>query len=377
MTKTRLAIGLMSGTSMDGIDGALIRTDGEGQLETIGHAVLGYSGSERELIQQALIDAATLDPGVRGARTEAMSKAEMTVTSLHARVVSDLLNRLSLPPEEIDVIGFHGQTVLHRPEQHRTIQLGDGDWLANTTGIDVIYDFRSQDVSAGGQGAPLVPIYHMALVKQASLEYPVAVVNLGGVGNVTWISSDDELLAFDFGPGNGLIDDWVGLHTDLTYDHNGDFAATGNPDADVLSKMLEHPFFKLPPPKSLDRKDFVTDSLDHLSLSDGAATLTLFTAKALALAHVQFPQPANSWIICGGGAHNPVLMNFIERELTGQSGTFGVFRADDIGWNGDFIEAEAFAYLAVRSLRQLPITFPGTTGVDHSMSGGRLARASA
>jgi anhydro-N-acetylmuramic acid kinase len=270
--------------------------------------------------------------------------------------------------EAIDVVGFHGQTVIHRPEQHLTIQLGDGALLAELIGLPVVFDLRGADVAAGGQGAPLVPVYHRALVSALG-RLPVAVVNIGGVANVTWTGTGGELFAFDTGPGNALIDDWMLKRTGQAFDDNGTIARRGSVHADVLTLCLSHDYFAKPPPKSLDRNAFVWDAVQWMSVEDGAATLTAFTAAAIARSAEHFPAPPELWVICGGGRHNPLLMDMLTQRLAGS-----VVPAEAAGLDGDSIEAEAWAYLAVRSLAGLPITFPRTTGVAEPMTGGILAR---
>lgn len=362
------ALGLMSGTSLDGIDAAIIETDGEGAVRPGASLAVPYKPEERLLLRLALDAAKLWEPGEP--MPDEVAEAERHLTLANALAVRALLTEAGLKPTDISVIGFHGQTVLHQPERHRTVQIGLGDVLARLTGIDVVNDFRSADVAAGGHGAPLVPLYHQALVGSTGIVEPVAIVNIGGVGNITYVSSDGELLAFDTGPGNALIDDWAHEHIGEPIDRDGALAAGGDVDMDVLERLMSHEFFDAPPPKSLDRFSFLPDAVAHLSAPDGAATLTAFTVEAIArgLAHV--PGVPSRFIICGGGRHNPVMMAMLSRRLQG-----GVLPAEDLGWRGDDVEAEAFAYLAVRSLRGLPLSLPTTTGVPRPMPGGTLHRA--
>ncbi len=349
-----LALGLMSGTSLDGIDAALVATDGE-TVDRFGPAAtFPYDGSLRAALRSVL--------GGGGP----VRQVEETLTRFHAEAVRRLLAQAGLPPSAVDVVGFHGHTILHRPEQGRTWQIGDGALLARLTGISVINDFRSADVAAGGQGAPLVPVVHRVLA--AGQECPLAVLNLGGVGNVTWIGADASLLAFDTGPGNALIDDWALAHTGIPVDTGGALARQGRPDADAVAAFAGHPYFARIPPKSLDRDDFQSFArslVAGLAPADGAATLTAFTARAVALAERHFPRPARRWLVCGGGRHNPVLMAALSRELAAT-----VAPVEQVGWDGDALEAQAFAILAVRSRRGLPLTFPETTGVAAPCPGG-------
>jgi anhydro-N-acetylmuramic acid kinase len=269
----------------------------------------------------------------------------------------------------VDLLGFHGQTILHRPGERLTWQVGDAAMLARRTGLRVAHDFRSADVAAGGQGAPLVPVVHAALA--AGLGKPLAVLNLGGVGNVTWIGRQGELLAFDTGPANGPIDDWVRRTAGLDYDEDGRLALAGRVDAAMLQRLLRHPYLAALPPKSLDRLDFDRAlreaGLDGLSPADGAATLVAFSAGCVAAAARHFPEPARQWLVGGGGRRNPALMRALERALG-----VPVQPAEAAGWQGDALEAQAFGVLAARVVRGLPLTFPGTTGAPQPMTGGRL-----
>lgn len=349
------AIGLMSGTSGDGIDAALVKTDGETVSETgpgIGEA---YDPAFRARLKAAYghwIPPADL---------------ERELTERHAAVVAALLAKSGKPAREIGVIGFHGQTILHEPERHRTRQLGDGKLLARLTGIPVVNDFRSADMAAGGEGAPLAPVFHRAMA--AGLEKPVAMLNIGGVANVTWIGAEDALIAFDTGPGNAMIDDWAMHHTGQPVDRDGALALSGAVDESAVTRFLAHPYFTRPAPKSLDRDAFKGFSVAGLSAADGAATLTAITAASVAAARAQLPSPPRRWLVCGGGRHNPVLMAALRDRLQAP-----VDPVEAIGWDGDLIEAQAFAYMAVRSLKGMPISFPGTTGVKQAMSGGRLSK---
>jgi anhydro-N-acetylmuramic acid kinase len=361
------AIGLMSGTSLDGVDAAIVETDGE-NIALPGPALtLPYDAAMREMLQSALADARDVAGG--GPIPFSIREAERRLTEIHAGAVSDLLNLAGQTASDISLIGFHGQTILHRPGQRWTWQIGDGPLLARLTGIPVVNDFRSSDVKAGGQGAPLVPLYHAALVREAkSLKPPVAMINIGGVANVTYVGTD-ETIAFDTGPGNAPIDDWAGRHTRLHLDRDGILARKGRVNDRVLTDMLDHAFFERPPPKSLDRNDFSVDAVKDLSPEDGAATLTAFTAASIARAREHFPEPATSWIVMGGGRRNPKLMEELRARINAE-----VLSAEDAGWRGDFVEAEAFAYLAVRSVKGLPLSLPTTTGVAQPVTGGRLYR---
>jgi anhydro-N-acetylmuramic acid kinase len=357
-----LAIGLMSGTSLDGIDAALIETDGQAAVRPLGFVGQTYSDADREVLMAATQRALAM---AAPAADPLIAEAERLVTTRHAEAVEALLANTGTPRADVAVIGFHGQTVAHRPDRGWTWQLGDGAALAAATGIDVVADLRVADVAAGGQGAPLLPVYHRALA--ADLPRPVAVLNLGGVGNITFIGEGDTLIAFDTGPANGLIDSWVAAERGLRFDEGGALAAGGRVDEAVLSAMLDHPYFDAPAPKSLDRNDFTIQPVRGLSVEDGAATLTTLTAQAVAEAMRQLPARPARLLVAGGGRHNAVMLAMIA-DRTGLTPE----PTDTLGWNGDAVEAEGFAYMAVRSLCGLPISFPGTTGVPVAMTGGTL-----
>jgi anhydro-N-acetylmuramic acid kinase len=354
-TPPMLALGLMSGTSMDGIDAAIIATDGLGVSDRIAAMMLPYPPDLR-----AELLAIARDPG-RAAGP--LPDIERAVTHANADIVARLLAEAGLPGDQIGVIGLHGQTVLHRPEQRFTRQLGDGALLAELTGIDVVGGFRLADVAAGGQGAPFAPLYHAALARD--LPRPLAVLNLGGVGNVTYIGADETMLAFDTGPGNALIDDWVHRHTGQSFDEGGRIAASGRVDAARLRLLLDHPYFPRLPPKSLDRNAFPPGIVAGLALADGAATLAAFTIASVALARAHMAAPPARWLVTGGGRHNATLMRGLAEALG-----VPVDPVEQVGWQGDVLEAQAFAFLAVRSLRGLPLSLPGTTGVPGPMPGG-------
>ncbi len=361
-------IGLMSGTSLDGIDAALIETDGMSEIRFGPGETVAYTAGDRAVLQAA-VDAA-LDWGFSGDIPD-FSAAERVLTARHAELVAKLLNSTGRSPDEVDLIGFHGQTVLHRAptplKKGRTCQIGDGQALADATGIPVIFDFRSEDVAKGGQGAPLATLYHAALAARASLIGPVAVLNLGGVANVTWLSGDADPIAFDTGPANGLIDAWCAIHTGQAYDEGGKLAASGTVSKDHLDRLTDHPFFRLDPPKSLDRWDFSLDPVKGLSPQDGAATLTAFTAETVADAIWKLGHPERV-LVTGGGRHNPTLMAMLQTAM-GKP----VEPVETVGWRGDLIEAEAFAWLAARVDQGLPTSLPSTTGVSEPVSGGRRA----
>jgi len=349
-------IGLMSGTSLDGVDAAWLETDGE-RIGAFGPTLtLPYDDRLRADLRRILDLAPTLDPADRR-----LKSAEARLTEYHVRAVTAL-------GREADLIGFHGQTILHQPDRQRTWQIGDAAALAWRTGVPVAFDFRSADVGAGGQGAPLAPVYHAALA--ADLPKPLAVLNIGGVANVTWIGRDGELVAFDTGPGNGPLDDWIRRRTGRAFDRGGALACSGQVDLQVLQRLMADPYLSLPPPKSLDRLDFAaklaTSSLDQLSPADGAATLVAFTTAAIAAAPL--PEPPLRWLVAGGGRLNSAMMAALRSRFTTP-----IDAVEAVGWDGDALEAQCFGLLAARTRAGLPISFPGTTGVPHPTTGGRIA----
>jgi anhydro-N-acetylmuramic acid kinase len=364
VSKPLTSLGLMSGTSLDGIDIALLRTDGAKVVHRGASQTYTYDKPQRQLLREAL--RAATDMTNRNGRTGILGEVEEQLTAWHAEAVHRFLKEISITNSNIDIIGFHGQTALHRPERQLTIQLGNGQTLANATGIKVAYDMRAADVAAGGQGAPLVPVYHQALATGLA-ETPVAFVNIGGVANVTFVS-DDSLIAFDTGPGNALIDDWVLKHHGSAFDHGGALALSGKVDEATAVQFLGDSFFEKPGPKSLDRDAFASVTLDNLSPADGAATLVAVTARAIAESRHHFPQEPAQWIICGGGRKNAAIMKKLRQILP------RVEPAETFGFNGDSMEAEAWAYLAVRVMNGAPLSFPGTTGVAMATPGGVIAR---
>lgn len=352
MKKIFLAIGLMSGTSLDGIDAAILRTDGEKIIEPGQFLNLPYSTQFRERLRLIFEG------------TESVEVVERELTLLHAKATKSLLTRAALKFSEVDLIGFHGHTIFHEPAQFKTYQIGDGALLASETGVDVICDLRSNDVAHGGQGAPLVPLYHSALA--GGLTMPAAILNIGGVANITYLNgNEDSLIAFDTGPGGALLDDWIHRKMGKPFDEAGRVASSGSISNNILKELLSAPYFDRPPPKSLDRDYFDITPIRGLSASDGAATLAAFTCGAVIRAIDHLPAPPKIWLVTGGGRKNKFLMQTLLERLQ-----VPVEPVEVMGWNGDALEAQAFSYLAVRSKKRLPITLPGTTGVKTPVSGG-------
>ncbi len=366
------AIGLMTGTVLDGnVDIAMLCTDGE-TIHEFGPTLLApYPKDILPLLRETLAAAARWN--FQGPEPVIFDTAEEELTVAQSDAVAAFLEDEGLPSIDCGVIGFHGQTVLHRPPAGdrfgETRQLGDGEEMARRLGITVVYDFRSRDVAFGGQGAPLAPIYHKALLARIGAGEETAFLNLGGVANITWVAADGAMHAFDTGPANAPLNDWILAHNKGEMDRDGLIAASGRVDEDRLAQLLEHPYLAAPYPKSLDRNAFTARMADGLSLQDGAALLTAFTAGAVGKALDLLPRRPRRLVVGGGGRRNPLLMREIARRAHVEA-----VDCDELGLRGDAIEAECFAFLAVRVLRGLPISFPSTTGAPEPLTGGRIAR---
>lgn len=358
--KSYRAVGVISGTSMDGIDVAIVETDGRAQVRPGSGATYPYP----EDVRTALL-ALIADP-VR-AETSPVAEIEAAVTAAHGDAIDEFLKANGIDARSIDLIGLHGQTVIHLPEKRFTRQLGSGAAIAERFGIPTVSRFRHADVAAGGQGAPLVPLYHQALA--AGLPKPLMVLNLGGVGNVTYIE-DDTLIAFDTGPANAMLDDFVRRRRGLQFDADGALAAGGRADQAIIERFAGHPYFARPAPKSLDRNEFhaALKSVESLNDADGAATLAEMTVQASVAALRHVPSKPLRWLVTGGGRRNAHLMRRLAAELG-----VPVEPVEAVGWHGDFLEAECFGYLAVRAALGLPLSLPGTTGVPRPMTGGEIA----
>lgn len=356
------AIGVISGTSMDGIDVSIVETDGD----TIGNPGPGRTFSYPDDLRRRLQD---LIAEPARAQSEPLEDLDQAVTEAHVAAIRRFMEEAGIVPHEVSLIGFHGQTVYHRPEIRFTRQLGAGGRVARELGIDTVDRFRHADVASGGEGAPFVPLYHRALA--SSLDQPVMILNLGGVGNVTYIDGD-TVIAFDTGPASALLDDFVLRRCGLSYDENGQLAASGKADTTLVAAFMTNPFFDRPAPKSLDRQDFHARAkgVEALSDADGAATLAEFTIESVVAALRHVPRRPLRWLVTGGGRRNAHFMNRLRTRLG-----VSVEPVESVGWDGDFLEAQAFGYLAVRSVKGLPLSLPTTTGVPHPMPGGELHRA--
>lgn len=342
---------------MDGIDVAIIETDGQSIRKFGAFGSYPYTPELRAQLQSAIGQAPV--PG------ESLQRLIRDVTDAHAEAVEDFTGRANISLSDVDLIGFHGQTVFHDPANGLTCQLGDGKRLAARLDTPVVNDFRSADVKAGGEGAPFAPLFHAAMAR--NLEAPVCILNLGGVGNLSWISADGAVIAFDTGPASALIDDWVFEKNGARMDKDGALARAGSVDQSALNALIEDPYFDLPYPKSLDRDHFDRSPVNKLSLEDGAATLVAFTAMSVKRSADLLPAPPLRWLVSGGGRHNPAIMGEL-RVLLDRP----VEPVESVGWNGDAIEAQAFAFLAVRSQNGMPLSLPTTTGVPAPQTGGVL-----
>jgi anhydro-N-acetylmuramic acid kinase len=372
MRRIRTAIGLMSGTSMDGIDVALLRTDGERLIERGPFLGVGYDPAFRDRLKLALEQAKTIKE--RGQRPGDIAAIERELTLRHSSAVTQFLQVNDLRAADIDVIGFHGQTVLHRPDEALTVQIGDGGLLARETGIAVVYDMRANDMAHGGQGAPLVPAYHAALAENISDGgLPVCFVNIGGISNLTYIGKDKTIIAYDSGPGNTLIDQWVETHAGVPFDQGGTIASEGRVLDELADRYLGSPFFTAEQRRSLDRNDFPPPGGSDAELSDGARTLAYVAAASIIKSAAHLPVTPSLYVICGGGRLNKMIMGDLAALAFEQGAK--VISAEEAGFDGDAMEAEAWAYLAVRSIEGLPLTYPGTTGVREPVTGGVLAEA--
>lgn len=355
------AVGLMSGTSLDGVDVAELTTDGV-RIEAFGKSgYRSYSDAERAVLRSVL----GRWPG------DGLEDALEIVQRAHADALK------GFTPE---FIGFHGQTLAHDPRGRGTHQLGDGDALAQAVGAPVVWDFRSNDVQLGGEGAPLAPFFHFACAKWINAQAPLAFLNLGGVGNITWIDpckskaeDDGALLAFDTGPANAPINDLMQARLGLSYDKDGTLAKQGTVETGALELFLAETYFARIPPKSLDRDDFsvMLDLVRELSDADAAATMTAMSAAAVMQGIEHCPSPPERILVCGGGRHNPVIMHMLREALE-----CPVQPVEEVGLDGDMLEAQAFAYLAVRVARGLPTSSPSTTGVGALVGGGIISEPS-
>jgi anhydro-N-acetylmuramic acid kinase len=363
--KSLTVIGMMTGTSFDGIDAAIIRTNGE-KIDELGLTkAINYSEEFRKKIRLLLGKKVDL---------ELFLDVNNKLAVRHAELVNQLLKKANLKNNEIDLIGFHGQTIYHNSGAGHTLQIGNAALLSELTGISVVSDFRTKDIATGGQGAPLVPLFHKAICE--SLGKPIAILNIGGVSNITYLGSNNEIIAFDTGPGGALLDDWMYHNVGKSFDDEGNFAKQGLPYKELLKHFMENKYFEKKPPKSMDRNAFknVVEKLHNLNAKDAAATLTYFIAESIYSASKFLPQPPTKWLVCGGGRKNKFLLSILKKEYGLNILLMDTVLLDGHVADGDFMEAQAFGFLATRSYYHLPITLSTTTGSTRAVSGGAFYR---
>jgi len=356
MNKEYTALGLMSGTSGDGVDASIIQSDGQNKYEVILDKYFEYESNIYKNIH-ALKEKINNSEDLKNLSKEIM-ELEKKITLFHAKVFIDLSH------ENVDLIGFHGQTIFHNAKEKISKQLGDGKLLSQLTRKNVVYNFRKNDLKNGGQGAPLAPIFHKLLVGNKKIDLPVTILNIGGIANITSVQKGNKIYSSDIGPGNCLIDKWIRLNSDKKYDKNGSVAKAGKIKKIILDQSLEN-FYEsdISKKRSYDVKDFDLSFVRGLSLEDGAATLTEFTASIFSKKKID-----KNVYVCGGGRKNLFLLDSIRKKISSE-----IKLIDDLGIDGDFVESQAFAYLAVRSYLKLPISFPETTGANKACTGGIIA----
>ena len=360
MSKSYCSLGLMSGTSCDGVDASIIISNGEGKYKVILDKFFEYSKKTSENIHN-LKEEVNVLADLKNLSKE-IESLEREITLFHSKIVNEIIEISKI---NIDFLGFHGQTIFHNSSQKKTKQLGDGKLLSKLTKKKVVYNFRQNDLNNGGEGAPLAPIFHKLLIKQNKINLPATILNIGGIANITSVNKNYEMLSMDIGPGNCLIDKWMRLNTDKSFDQNGSIARSGKVDKFILEQSIDN-FYqnKTSHKRSLDINDFDLSFVRGLNLENGAATLTEFTANILSKKILN-----NDVYACGGGRKNNFLIELIEKKIKNK-----IKLIDDFGIDGNFIESQAFAYLAIRSFLKLPISFPETTGCEKPCTGGIIVK---
>ena len=366
MNRNLCSLGLMSGTSLDGIDVSIIKSDGEQQVEIIDDLYLKYD-DQLKLKLKKIIDTCSSKDKLAKISKE-INELEKELTLYHAKAYKLITEKNK--NIKIDLIGFHGQTIIHKPQKKYSIQIGDSQLLSKITNTTVISNFRENDILNGGQGAPLTPIYHQLILKKVRSRLPSVVINIGGITNITYMERSDKIIGFDTGPGNYLIDEWVRAKTKYEFDSGGLIAKSGQPNEDILNKFLNDPYYKKKIPKSLDVKDLNSQNLDTLNLEDGCATLSMLTVSSICMALDNFENRPNLILLSGGGRKNKYIFDNIRKKFCNS-----VKLIDDFNFNGDFNESQAFAYLAIRSYLKKIITFPSTTGVKKPCLGGSIFKS--
>ena len=357
-----ISIGLMSGTSQDGIDVGIIETDGKKIYEIGPSLFYPYQESFRKDLKRLI------DVSIKAGKPTKDKTVGLQLSKLHIIAMQNLISSIGIDNKfkYPDIIGFHGHTVIHSPNEGFTQQIGDSSLISKKMNLPVVGDFRANDIVNGGEGAPLTPIFHKAIFNNIS--YPVAVINIGGIANITWINNlEENIIAFDLGPGNCLLDEWISIYTNEYYDRNGEISSTGKINEKWLTKAFNDKFFLQSYPKSLDRGYFSFNGLSDLNLEDGAATLASFTAKSIIYGVNQCPSAPRYIYLSGGGRKNKTIISILKQNLSSK-----IMMIDELNFDGDMLEANAFAYLAVRSLKKYPLTFPNTTGVNEPTLGGKI-----
>jgi anhydro-N-acetylmuramic acid kinase len=363
MNKNLYSLGLMSGTSIDGIDASIIKSDGEQFIEVIDEVYLTYNRKLRSKLRKFIKLCFSRDQFYN--LNKERKEIEKEITLFHAKVCKKIIKKNK--KLKIDLIGFPGQTILHKPKEGYSIQIGDAQLLSKLTRTKVISNFRENDILNGGQGAPLAPLYHRAILKKISSNFPLGIINIGGISNITFIENKNKIKSFDIGPGNSLIDMWVTSKSKNKYDDNGKLAASGKLSKKILKQYLNNSYFYKKSAKSLDIKDFNLNYIKKLNLKDGCTVLSMLTVKSISIAIKNLPKIPKEIFFCGGGRKNNFIVNKIKKEIKSK-----IFLIDKFNFNGDFIESQAFAYLAIRSYFKKFISLPETTGTSKPTLGGKI-----
>jgi anhydro-N-acetylmuramic acid kinase len=363
MNKNLYSLGLMSGTSMDGIDASIIKSDGEQSVEIIDDLYIKYDDIFRTELKKC-INLCKTNKDIKKI-TKRIKKLEKELTLYHAKACQLIIKKNK--KIKVDLIGFHGQTILHEPKKGYSKQIGDSNLLSKIINTTVISNFRKNDILNGGQGAPLTPLYHKLILSKVSSNYPSAIINIGGIANITYVKNKKQLVSFDTGPGNCLIDKWVEKNSSMHFDKMGKLAKSGKLDQKILNQFLQDSYYKKKFPKSLDIKHFDLNSLKKLSLEDGSTTLSILTVETICLAIKSLKVLPNIIILSGGGRKNKFIIENIKKRINKS-----INLIDEFNFDGDFIESQAFAYLAIRSFYNKYITLPSTTGVKMYCTGGSI-----
>jgi len=363
MNKNLYSLGLMSGTSIDGVDASIIKSDGEQFIEVLDNVYLTYSRKLRSKLRKFIKLCFSRDQFFKLHKER--KEIEKEITLFHVKICKKIIRRNK--KFKIDLIGFPGQTIIHKPKEGYSIQIGDPQLLARLTKTKVISNFRENDILNGGQGAPLTPLYHQAILKKINSNFPSGIINIGGISNITFIQNKNKIKSFDIGPGNCLLDMWVAFKSKKKYDDRGKLARSGKLNKKILKKFLINPYYYKKSTKSLDVKDFNLNYLKNLSLKDGCAVLSMLTVKSISIAIKNLPKMPTELFFSGGGRKNNFIMNKIKKEIKPK-----VFLIDKFNFDGDYIESQAFAYLAIRSYLKKFISLPETTGTKKPTLGGKI-----